>query len=463
MFKKTIIYLLLLILTACSDDAGRQDQVLKGVVDESPVKVLVVGFDGATWEMFKPAIEAGLMPRLKLLMEQGVHTSLKTIKPTITPIIWTTIATGKLPAVHGVESVVDRDPKTGQMKPLTSNSVKVKSIWDILSQNKQDVTVVRWPVTWPARKVNGELVTDFAFQTARKKRVWPDTLETLVNSKQIFTRMKDIEPLTGVNKTVYDKLDPLWQWKLMVLLREYVLDVQFKDIARSLFEKKQRAFTAVYFYSLDALGHNYYRFLQSDSQSDTHDFHDLVMNWCRLYDQFLTEILDAVDKNTYIVLCSDHGMELALKPQNYLIVSENSPPAKDQEISEVTLPPGPEFEADPFSMKLKYTAPSGQHVNKPDGIFVLSGPNVKKNWHAPSMKITQITPTILYLMGLPAALDFADQPRLDLFKKEYIQKHKIQIIETYEIGSEKPGNITTQEYDQEDDLLLNRLEALGYI
>ncbi|MCD4655285.1 alkaline phosphatase family protein [bacterium] len=463
MFRKSFLCLLIWIFSACSGDTNRQDQLLLSVQEESSARVLVIGFDGATWDMFGPAMDKGLMPRLKSLIAQGVRAPLKTITPTITPIIWTTIATGKLPEEHGVISIVDRDPVTGEMKPLTSNTIKVKTIWEILSERDKDVTVIRWPVTWPASKINGEMITDFAFQKARSNRVWPETLNALVNAKQDFSRLADIQTLTDVDRSLYQSLDPLWQWKLMVLLREYVLDVQFKDIARSLFEQKQRSFTAVYFYSLDALGHNYYRFLQSDPENETPDFQDLVMNWCWLYDQFLTEILDTVDPDTHVILCSDHGMELALKPQDFLILSEDSPPPKDQEPVEISLPTAPEFDVDPFSIKLLYTAPSGQHVNKPDGIFLIAGPHVKRNWQAPPVSVTEIAPTILYLMGQPVPKDFTDSPRLDLFQENYVNNHVVKTIDTYENDDKTHKDTMLKDYSEEDDLLLNRLEALGYI
>lgn len=461
--KRYLLCLVLIILAACSDHPGSQDTLLEADTVDMNAKVLVIGFDGATWEMFKPAMDQGKMPRLKNLVEYGVRAPLETIKPTLTPVIWTTIATGKLPEDHGVHAVVDRDPETGEMHPLTSQSVKVKSLWDMATENRRSATIVRWPVTWPVREIDGEMISDFAFQTARPNRVWPKELASLVDTRRVDFRLKDLQALTGVDRAAYSSLEPLWQWKLMVMLREYVLDVQFKDIAKALFERKQRDLMTVYFYSMDALGHNYFKFLGESDTSGSPDFRAMVMNWCWLYDQFLAELLDAVDPNTYVLICSDHGMEIAEEPQNFLIMAEGTVVDPNQPPAEATLPPGPPYDQDPFGVKLQYTAPSGQHVEKPDGIFVLHGAHVRKGWKAPRVHATQIAPTVLYLLNLPVADDFDGTVRLDLFEPEYVASHPVKHIASYDRDDGKKPQIPSAELGAEDDLLLNRLQALGYI
>ncbi|HPQ41094.1 MAG TPA: alkaline phosphatase family protein, partial [bacterium] len=296
--RRYLMWMMVISLAACSGDPAVQDKLLDMEEVAMRAKVLVIGFDGATWDMFKPAMEQGKMPRLKNLVDEGVRAPLETIKPTLTPVVWTTIATGRLPEDHGVHGVVDRDPVTGEMHPLTSRSVRVKAIWDMMTVQNRTATVIRWPVTWPIHEINGEMISDFAFQTTRPQRVWPQSLASLVDTRRVDYRLKDIQALTGINRDMYQQLQPMWQWKLMVLLREYVLDVQFKDIAKVLFEQKQRDLMTVYFYSLDALGHNYYKFINQNPQDEQPDYQALVMNWCWLYDQFLSEILDAVDPST---------------------------------------------------------------------------------------------------------------------------------------------------------------------
>ena len=57
-------------------------------------RILVLALDGATWSVLDPLLEAGRMPHLRRLMDEGVSASLETLEPTVSPAIWTTIATG---------------------------------------------------------------------------------------------------------------------------------------------------------------------------------------------------------------------------------------------------------------------------------------------------------------------------------------------------------------------------------
>ena len=79
------------------------------------------------------------------------------------------------------------------------------------------------------------------------------------------------------------------------------------------------------------------------------------------------------------------------------------------------------------------------------------------------MKITEIAPTLLYLLGQPVADDFAADPRLDLFKPEFRSTHPVKRIASFEVEGKQMSRVDSRDYKQEDDLLLNRLEALGYI
>ena len=69
----------------------------------APPRVLIIGIDGATWHVMDPLIEEGRLPNLGSLKSRGSWGTLKSIKPMGSPTIWTTIATGKTPSRHGVK------------------------------------------------------------------------------------------------------------------------------------------------------------------------------------------------------------------------------------------------------------------------------------------------------------------------------------------------------------------------
>ena len=65
-------------------------------------RVVLVGVDGASWSVIDPLLAAGKLPNLAALIARGVSAELETVEPVISPVVWTSIATGQRPEVHGV-------------------------------------------------------------------------------------------------------------------------------------------------------------------------------------------------------------------------------------------------------------------------------------------------------------------------------------------------------------------------
>lgn len=97
-------------------------------------KVLLIGWDAADWKVINPLIDAGKMPALKKVVEEGVIASLATLHPVLSPMLWTSIATGKRPFKHGVLGFTEPTPDGNGIRPITNQSRKVKAIWNILNQ-----------------------------------------------------------------------------------------------------------------------------------------------------------------------------------------------------------------------------------------------------------------------------------------------------------------------------------------
>ena len=154
--------------------------------EESPGKVLIIGLDGAEWSLIRPLVEAGEMPNLAGLMERGIHGNLRSLEPPQkSPAIWTTIATGKSPEVHGIRTFVDKEDG----KPLTRNLRKARALWNIVSGINRTAGVVGWLMTWPAEPVNGFVVSDYVQYSPGRKggklehRTYPADLETHIANK----------------------------------------------------------------------------------------------------------------------------------------------------------------------------------------------------------------------------------------------------------------------------------------
>ncbi|MGH2628613.1 MAG: alkaline phosphatase family protein, partial [Anaerolineales bacterium] len=125
-----------------------------------PGRVLVLGLDGMDPRAIDLLMSEGKLPNFAKLRKDGAYGRLISSKPLLSPVVWSTIATGKTPDQHGIGHFVAIDDKTGESLPVTSGMRRVKAVWDIFSENQKKVAVVGWWATWPAPKVNGVMVSD---------------------------------------------------------------------------------------------------------------------------------------------------------------------------------------------------------------------------------------------------------------------------------------------------------------
>ena len=65
-------------------------------------RVLVIGLDGATFDILRPLAEEGWLPNIGRLMREGVCGELTSTIPPITAAAWTSFATGKNARKHGL-------------------------------------------------------------------------------------------------------------------------------------------------------------------------------------------------------------------------------------------------------------------------------------------------------------------------------------------------------------------------
>src|ERR1700682_6713679 len=102
------------------------------------------------------------MPNWKRLAGEGATARLASFIPILSPILWTTAATGVSPDVHRVLDFQETDPKTGAKVPISGLSRAVPAVWNVASAAGRKVGVVGWWATHPAEEVNGFFVTDHA-------------------------------------------------------------------------------------------------------------------------------------------------------------------------------------------------------------------------------------------------------------------------------------------------------------
>ena len=124
-----------------------------------PAPIAIIGVDGADWQTIDPLIAAGRLPAFAVLKAAGGTGTMRPEPPLLSPIIWTTIATGRRPEDHGVLDFMVDQPGGVQM-PVSGGARRTKALWEIFSDAGRPVLISGWWATWPPDRVRGVIVSD---------------------------------------------------------------------------------------------------------------------------------------------------------------------------------------------------------------------------------------------------------------------------------------------------------------
>lgn len=147
-----------------------------GLMSRSPQlspKVLVYGVDGATFAVIDS--HADSLPAFKRLAEEGTRAQLTSIEPMFSPVLWTTIASGRSPDEHGVRGF-----------RVHADDCKVARFWDIGEQAGMGLGMYKWLVDYPPRKVDGFWVPSWL---APAPETWPPEL-SVVKELELSRRLR---------------------------------------------------------------------------------------------------------------------------------------------------------------------------------------------------------------------------------------------------------------------------------
>src|SRR5205814_3141948 len=154
---RSVIAMALAVIALESLPAGRGPV---RAIERGPARqVILAGLDAADWLAIDPLVAAGKLPtfaRLKALGRTGVMVA---TPPLISPMIWTTIATGLEPENHGITDFMV-DVAGGRQAPVGSSQRLAPAIWNLFSAAGRDVGIVGWWATWPAEQVRGTIISD---------------------------------------------------------------------------------------------------------------------------------------------------------------------------------------------------------------------------------------------------------------------------------------------------------------
>jgi predicted AlkP superfamily phosphohydrolase/phosphomutase len=144
-------------------------------------RLLIVGWDGADWEILDDLLARGLLPNLAEMLRDGTRGELASTRPTHSWAAWPSFLTGLHPSGHGVFDFVERDPRDPQRRiPVSSSSIRAKTFVEHLSDAGVEVRVANVPVTFPPIPVRGRMIAGVALPPRSDfvyPRAWQGELE----------------------------------------------------------------------------------------------------------------------------------------------------------------------------------------------------------------------------------------------------------------------------------------------
>lgn len=275
-------------------------------------RVLIIGLDGATWDVLDPWIKDGTLPNLAKLRQSGSWGSLFSTIPPLTAPAWSTFVTGKRPGKHGVFHFIklfDEDRGSGD-KPqiVNARSIKSSTLWDIVAHHGRKVGVMNVPMSYPPRPMNGLMITCFLTPRHAPVFTYPPELSGQLTDYVIdLERFVDLKPYQGPRDEA-------------VIAPTLTMMQEFRDMtdkrantALSLMASNPWDVFMVVFTSTDRMGHYLWPYHRTPNPADDPKIQQLCQavrdHYIRL-DEIIGQLLHQAGPETTLIMMSDHGMGL---------------------------------------------------------------------------------------------------------------------------------------------------------
>jgi len=262
-------------------------------------RVLVLGLDGATWNILIPLTFKGIMPNLKDILGKSSWGYLLSTTPPLSAPAWFSFATGLNPGKTGViDFFVRRNEKEICLSPLSSTLFKGRAIWDFATALKIYTGVFHYPCLYPPYRIKGFMVSGIGTPREDESITWP---------KQLYSEL-----LSVICKDKY---------KLYIGYRNYVnhekllMDILdwLNDYSKALLylvrNRPWNLFIAIVSctdWVQHALWYVLEKILSSDKKENS-KLYKLMMNFWNSIDKLVGDIVYNLRKNDILMLVSDHG------------------------------------------------------------------------------------------------------------------------------------------------------------
>lgn len=437
-------------------------------VTVKPARILLFAVDGLEWSLVLPLVQRGELPTFAALMERGVFGTLRTFEPALSPIIWTTVATGKLPRRHGITGFVYDvpGPNGPRQRLFSSGDRKTKAFWNMLSDAGLSVDVVGWWITYPAEPVRGLMVSQTntsaalgddpsrlikgSLQPDVEGQVWPreKAAEVLATLREMDAELPAIlreaygerpHPLGELEQRLWD--ESLWSFRA---------DETYLRVALDRLREPPARLTALYMGAPDVVGHRFWRYAFPEQFDDrpareqVENFGDLLAATYRRADRALAALLERMPADVTVWVMSDHGMQ-----------ARNT---------------GARFSA----ANARRQRSSGTHV--PRALLIAAGPGIRRAG-VPAQEIASLelgdlpelgsvldtTPTLLAMLGLAVGDDMDGRPITEVIQPAWLAENPVRSIPSWDTGDWATAREALRVQQPGDEERLEQLRSLGYI
>jgi len=404
-------------------------------------RLLLIGWDAADWKLIHPLLDAGQLPHLQRLVEHGTSGNLATLEPPLSPLLWTSIATGKHAYQHGVLGFTEVDPATGLVVAVSAATRRCQTLWELLAKRGLKSHVVNWFATQGERLPHGCLVANtFAhfphnrdqdpatWPAPAQGTYWPESLAERLNPLRVSPWDIDGDEIIRLFVPEAPRIDQQRDRRLWDLAEKLAETFSTHAAACHLLEQEPEwDFAAIYYRGIDELGHDFMPFhpprLPTVAPADFELYQHVMEATYKLHDLLLGRLMQLAGPETAVVVVSDHGFH-----------SDHLRPLQLPEVrSAIT------------------------QWHRPQGIFVAQGPGIAQDALLHGARLLDITPTILHWFGLPVGADMEGRVLSEVFAADT----PVTTIPTWE----SPGEVQRHPRlpASEQQAVLEQLVALGYL
>ncbi|MEM9292281.1 MAG: alkaline phosphatase family protein [Acidobacteriota bacterium] len=443
---------LLLIAAASACGGGAESPTAPAVqptAASSPLatsgRIVVLGMDGLEPTELERRISQGELPHFARMMNDGAYGPLESAYPLLSPILWTTLATGRHPLDHGVSDFTVKNPTTGAEVPVTSSVRRVPALWNLFSDAQQQVASVGWWATWPAEPVQGVMVSDrVGLHFLLQDRVVSEELPAITFPEEVLPRIRqsmidpqDLSPellrrfTNAPPNEVKEALQQGVQNDLVHLSWAVATARSYRAIGLELLEDLDPRLLLVYFEITDTLAHLFGHLhrqqgLAGELAQQQQRFGDAVTAAYDLADEILGDYLDALGPDDVLLIVSDHGFRLGVLPTDLSTTRAEDMRRVSDEYHELY------------------------------GVLMLYGAGVQPRGRLQEAQLLDFAPTVLAIAGIPPSEEMPGRVLFEAFEEAWA----VERIASYE--GRAPGEATADS-GAVDEALMEKLRSLGYI